>query len=236
LDFIASIYNDHYVYWKDESKDWDPKVGEAQNWTYNCKDVVATYEANGHLDEMVKAFGFERQVSDQMEFCETAFRGMLRGFPIDFAYRKKLASHPDSEADDGLIASQMKELKRFLNVVLGFPIDPSSPKQIHWLCYDIFQLPHVKKPGSNTLTADKDAIAQWLRSCEPLYRPLLQAIADFRSLQVFRNTFALAPVDPDGNFRCSIAVASQVTFRWSSSKDAFGYGTNMANLPKGDED
>jgi hypothetical protein len=69
-----------------------------------------------------------------------------------------------------------------------------------------------------------------------LYRPLLTLIVTYRSLQVYLNTFALAPVDPDGRFRCTINVAGPNTFRWSTSEDAFGFGTNMQNLPKGDED
>ena len=37
LDFLSSLYTDFHVYWKDESKNWDPKLGERQLWIYNCK-------------------------------------------------------------------------------------------------------------------------------------------------------------------------------------------------------
>ena len=36
LDFLSSMYAQDHVYWKDESKDWDPKIGERQYWAYNC--------------------------------------------------------------------------------------------------------------------------------------------------------------------------------------------------------
>jgi uracil-DNA glycosylase len=44
LDFQSSMYNAHYVYWKDDSKEWDPAIGEEQFWRYNCEDAVRTME------------------------------------------------------------------------------------------------------------------------------------------------------------------------------------------------
>jgi DNA polymerase I-like protein with 3'-5' exonuclease and polymerase domains len=131
----------------------------------------------------------------------------------------------------------MREHQDFIRKLIGVPkFSIASPKQVHWLCYEILKLPAIRKKGAKSLTADKDAVAEWLRTCEPLYRPILQSIVDYRSLQVFRGTFALASIDTDGRFRCSINVAGPSTFRLSTSEDAFGFGTNMQNLPKGDED
>jgi uracil-DNA glycosylase len=56
LDFLSSLYCKFHLYWKDESKDWDPKVGEEQLWVYNCKDAVTTFEANEQLEKTVRAF------------------------------------------------------------------------------------------------------------------------------------------------------------------------------------
>ena len=44
LDFLSAMYSQDHIYWKDESKEWDPTFGERQYWTYNCKDAVITYE------------------------------------------------------------------------------------------------------------------------------------------------------------------------------------------------
>lgn len=44
LDFLSSFYAHDHVYWKDESKNWDPALGEKQLWTYNCKDSCIAYE------------------------------------------------------------------------------------------------------------------------------------------------------------------------------------------------
>lgn len=44
LDFQSSMYCAHHVYWKDDGKNWDPKMGEEQLWRYNCEDTVRTFE------------------------------------------------------------------------------------------------------------------------------------------------------------------------------------------------
>jgi uracil-DNA glycosylase len=44
LDFQASMYCEQYIWWKGDSKDWDPKIGEEQFWHYNLEDAVRTFE------------------------------------------------------------------------------------------------------------------------------------------------------------------------------------------------
>lgn len=231
LDFISSLYNKHHCYWKDESKDWDPRLGEEQLWVYNCKDAIATFEANEHLTETVRCFSLDDQLAFQMRTAEIAFDMMLRGIRVDLDYKMEL-----HKKLCGMLDSQLHIIK----LCTGIDLEPSSPKQVQSFCYDVLKLPPIykedKKKRTRRLTADKEAIEEWLDSCDPLFRPILQAIADYRSLQVYNSTFALAPLDDDGRFRCSINVAGPETFRWSTSEDAFGYGTNMQNIPRPDDD
>ncbi len=230
LDFISSLYCKFHLYWKDESKDWDPKLGEEQLWIYNCKDAVVTYEANEKLDETIAAFGLTEQLKFQMSTAEIAFDMMLRGIAVNLDYKMDLHERLQKTLDEQLT---------FIQECTGVRLEPSSPKQVHSFCYDVLRLPHTykvdKKNKTSRLTADKEAMEDWLLSCEPLYRPLLQAIMDYRSLQVYNSTFALARLDDDGRFRCSINVAGPETFRWSTSEDAFGFGTNMQNIPRSED-
>ncbi len=235
LDFISSLYNDFHCYWKDESKDWDPSVGEEQLWIYNCKDACATFEANFHINEVIEAFGLWPQHQFQMRMGEIAFNMMLRGCRIDFEAKRKM-SHD--------LGRSMDDLRSYVNTVLGrdlgiFTEKGTSPTQVMRLCKDVLGLPQIlreRAKGVRTPTADDEAIEEWLRSCHPLFKPILQSIADYRSLLVYKSTFADADIDPDGRFRCSINIAGPHTFRWSTGADAFGYGTNMQNVPKGDDD
>lgn len=245
LDFISSQHCDYHVYWKDESKDWDPRLGEEQLWIYNCKDGCATYEANEKLSMAVLNFRLGPQLMEQMEMMGIALEMMLRGVNVDRERKNRVANE---------LEQAMLRLVRFINRALGIELpelkalddldkirhfNPASNPQVHSLAYKVLQLPPQWKKddnGGRRLTADKDAVAEWLTKADPLFRPLLQAIVDFRSLQVFRSTFALADLDADGRWRCSIKVAGPHTFRWATAEDAFGFGTNMQNIPKGDED
>lgn len=235
LDFISALYNDFHCYWKDESKDWDPTIGEEQLWIYNCKDAVATWEANQHLNKVITAFGLWPQHLLQMQMGEVAFDMMLRGCKVDFEAKRRMSND---------LAKQMGDAREYVNAVLGrdlgiFTEKGTSPTQVMRLCNQVLGLPQIlreRSKGFKSATADDEAIEEWLRSCNPLFRPILQSIADYRSLLVYKSTFADAEIDPDGRFRCSINVAGTDTFRFSTSSDAFGYGTNMQNIPKGDED
>jgi len=230
LDFLSSLYCKFHLYWKDESKDWDPKLGEEQLWIYNCKDAVTTFEANDRLDETISAFGLTQQLEFQMSTAEIAFDMMLRGIAVNLDYKMDLHAK---------LQKMMAEQLSFIRLCTGIELEPSSPKQVQSFCYDVLRLPPAykqdKKNQTRRLTADKDAIEEWLLSCDPLFRPLLQAIMDYRSLQVYNSTFAMAALDTDGRFRCSINVAGPETFRWSTSEDAFGFGTNMQNIPRAED-
>lgn len=233
LDFISSVFCERHCFWKAESKDWDPKVGEDQLWIYNCKDAIATFEIDGVLDTLLDDFNLRVQYDERMRTSKSAFKMMLRGFPIDKAFKAKLSL----DCFEAII-----QRRDFLVDVVGFdvfgPKGVSSTK-MKKLCYDLFQLPPKyridQKTKKRRLTCDKDAIDEWLATCNIFYRPILQMIKDVRSLGVFKSTFADAGVDWDGRFRCSMNVAGPHTFRWSTSEDAFGFGTNMQNIPKGDE-
>lgn len=248
LDFISSLHCYYHRYWKNESKNWDPKVGEAQLWQYNCIDAVVTYEANENLQKAVESFKLTAQLAERMEDMEECLDMMLFGWKVDQEQKDRVARE---------LSDTMLELSKFINEILGFSqpevatiddlkelqkkkkctcFNPASSDQVKSLAYDVLKLPKQYSGKPRRLTADKDAIDEWLIKCDPLYHPLLQAIKDFRSLQVFRSTFALSRLDHDGRWRCSINVAGPDTFRYSTSEDAFGFGTNMQNIPSGDEE
>jgi len=204
-------------------------VGERQLWEYNCKDCVTTFEANYNLDRVVETFGLAEQYAFQLKTNATVFTMMLRGVLID----KPVKAQNSLELMEGII-----KVREYVNQILS-PFNVFGPKgvsstQMKKLAYEIFDLPSkysiVNK--KRHLTANKEAVEEWCTTVEPIYRPVLQAIRLFRSLGVYKSTFADAPPDLDGRFRCSINVSGTETFRFSTSKDAFGFGTNMQNLPK----
>jgi len=71
---------------------------------------------------------------------------------------------------------------------------------------------------------------------EPITKPLIRAIQEYRSLGVFLSTFVLAGLDYDKRMRCSYNICGTETYRFSSSKNPFESGTNLQNIPKGNEE
>ncbi len=56
----------------------------------------------------------------------------------------------------------------------------------------------------------------------------------YRSTGVFLSTFIQAPLDHDRRIRSSYNPVGTETLRFSSRADAFGFGTNLQNIPKGE--
>jgi DNA polymerase I-like protein with 3'-5' exonuclease and polymerase domains len=88
----------------------------------------------------------------------------------------------------------------------------------------------TKKP-----TLDDEAL-QKIGKKNPLLQPLLDLIAEKRSLGVFLSTFCLMPLDSDMRMRTYYNVAGTETFRLNSGENAFGSGGNLQNIPKGEEE
>jgi len=241
LDFLSSMYREHHTYWKDEGKNWDPRTtGEDQLWSYNCMDAVATYECNTVLEAVVSGFKLLPQYRERLLTQRNALTMMLRGVNSDMTAKLELSS----ELHIGL-----GQLRKWWDEVVGYDIFGAdkkkkpekipgiSSKKAMKLCYEVFDLP--KKfagiKSKRRLTANKEAMQEWEETCDPIIRPLLAAIRHYRSMLVFKSTFADQPLDHDNRWRCTNNAGLADTFRWTTSEDAFGFGTNLQNIPKGDE-
>jgi hypothetical protein len=223
LDYQASMYCKYYRYWKDDSKNWDPKMGEDQLWVYNLEDCVRTAEVAQAERETIAKLNLQEVEQFQQSMFWPVLKTMIRGVRIDKAGRAKMTSE--------LLEELAKREQYFINV-LGHELNPRSPKQMMELFYEDLQLPKQLKRGTGKPTLDDDALSR-LCSKEPLIKPLVKAITEYRSIGVFLGTFVQAPLDADERMRCSYNVCGTETYRLSSSENAFGSGTNLQNIPKG---
>jgi len=57
LDFIASLYLDDVIYWKQDHRDWGDKTQDEALWEYCCKDAVYTLRIVEKIDEELKRRG-----------------------------------------------------------------------------------------------------------------------------------------------------------------------------------
>jgi len=230
LDVLASLYCKHHVYWKDESKNWDPKLGERQLWIYNCKDCCVTYEIDTAqqlaIDSMSETWPKLRSVHDfQQSLFHPVLDTMIAGIRVDNESKGQLSQD---------LAAAIATREAWLSEVLGFPLNIKSPKQMQDTFYRLLaQKPVISRKSGNPTT--DDSALEKISAREPALRPICDAIRELRSLGVFRSTFLEAPVDHDQRMRCSFNIAGTETYRFSSSENAFGSGMNLQNIPSGDE-
>lgn len=227
LDFLASMYCKKYVYWKNEGKEWDTSMPEDDYWVYNCKDACYTYEISEVLPEALAEAGLSEQYSFQMNLWWKVLRLMLRGVRIDLEYRKQLSSS---------LLQEIQSREQYLTQICGHPLNPRSPKQLARFFYEDLRLPvQRQRKGTRGITTDDEALTK-LALLEPAIAAVCRTIREMRSLGVFLSTFVLAELGHDKRIRCSFNPAGTETFRFSSSKDAFDSGTNLQNIPKGNEE
>lgn len=199
---------------------------EEQRWAYNCEDCVRTDECARVEKGIIDKFGLQEPEAFQQSMFYPVLAAMLQGVRIDLKARNDMAME---------LIEEIEKRKAYFHQVLGHDLNPASTKQMQQLFYDDLKLPIILKrraKGPSTPTLDDDALNK-LMSKEPLIRPLVKNIQEYRSLGVFLNTFVQAELDPDRRMRCSYNICGTETYRLSSSANAFGRGTNLQNIPKG---
>jgi DNA polymerase-1 len=227
LGFLASMYCSHFVYWKDELTDYHKMPEDIEKfWLYNAKDCVNTWEIHQVLGNVIHSLNLQPQFDFLMRLNRHVITMMIRGVRIDRKVKDALGLE---------LLTVMCEREEAIEYMLGRPINIGSPKQMQELFYEEMGFKPVLHKKTKQPTTDDNAI-QTLAVREPLLRPVVDLISETRSIGVFLSTFVQMPLDKDLRMRSSFNVGGTETFRFSSSKDAFGSGGNLQNIPKGDED
>lgn len=222
LDFLASMYCNYYQFWKAESKDWGTRMSEDELWEYNCKDVLYTLEAADAIDRTIDKLKLRAPFEFQMQLFRTVFRMMLRGVRFDHTLRGALTSE---------LLEEIGKREQLVEKLLGEPINIRSPKQLQLLFYQQLGQKEVLNRKTGRPTTDDEALSRLVKR-EPLLQMLVGAINETRYLGTALGVVSTS-VDSDQRLRCSYNIAGTVTFRLSSSEDAFGFGTNLQNITKG---
>jgi len=234
LDYLASLYADPYVYWKDDGKNWDPSMPEDDHWFYNCEDLTYTWEVRDGQEAVIESLTptwpkLPEVVAKQNELNGAVLRMMKRG--VRTCPNERAKAHVKIEAS---LARMQSELEYYV----GAKINVNSPKQMNSLFYDVLQMTPVRKRNANGIwvPSTDDASLQKIAEREPLVLPITDLVSKMRSARVFDSTFVQMPMDRDGRIRCMYKVGGTGTYRFASTENAFGSGGNLQNIPEGDED
>lgn len=244
LDFLSSMYCKFHRYWKEEGKDFDLDHDDPEQlWQYNCLDAVATFEIMGVLEELIPLEvktpdgdiakpNLEAQYREQMEISFACYRAMLAGVRID--NKKKLEVQLD------LMAYASEYEAYFQRIIPPWLHDSGkrkpwyrSPQQCAEIFYDYCKVKPVFNRKTRKITTEGEAL-RIIGQREPIVRPITDALMQYRSLETIAEAVA-SEVDDDGRMRCSYGPSNTITFRLSSTQNAWGRGCNMQNVTTGEK-
>lgn len=233
LDYLSSLYCEYHCYWKDDGKESSKTHNDDQRWTYNCRDCCVTYEVIESEWEVIKHYDMGLQYAIQMNRANAAASMMMRGVRIDEKRRgEERLKHIEVASEyehtlDAMVPESVYPRKK------GKAAWYNSPTQLSELFYDALGQHVNNNRKSGSVTTDDDALKK-IGMREPLLKPLTTKLQEFRSLEVF-GQFLNMKVGPDGRMRALFSPTTE-TFRYRSGEDVFGFGRNLQNLPKGNEE
>jgi DNA polymerase I-like protein with 3'-5' exonuclease and polymerase domains/uracil-DNA glycosylase len=224
LGELSSLYCAWHKFWKNDGKEWNTRaLGEDALWKYNGEDACRTWEISVAVEQSVAEMGLQVQADFQNGSFWRTLRTMVRGLRIDTKERSRFALE---------LFEEIEKRRAYFERVLGHPLNPKSPLQMQRLFYEDLNQRVIRSRKTGSATLDDKAL-KTIGAREPILRPLLRKIAEFRSLGVFLSTFVEAGLDTDGRMRSSFNPAGTETFRYSSGTNAFWTGMNLQNIPKG---
>jgi len=243
LGYLASLYCRHYWHWKEDSKDWDLKMDLPQLLQYNATDCIRTFEVWEELHKLHKQLDLHPLWERRRQHLALARDMMRRGVRIDLAVRSQFSIELLAKRDElhgwfekiipqSWVAEAWERVKErpFKSKTPWYASGASEQQKI--LFRDVLgcRLPNARKTGRPTL--GKEALPL-LKEKNPMLTRLFDALQALRSLDVYHSHFIRVPLDPDGRMRCDFNPGGTESFRWNSSQNPFGRGTNLQNIPEG---
>ncbi len=222
LAFLASRYCEHYTFWKDDISAIE-ETPETR-WIYNIKDVCYTLEIEEVLQGLLASESKELQdlYRFQMDKLSPALIDtMNKGVRVDTEFKEELYT---------FFSGMLNDITTSINEMLGVTFNLNSAPQKKKLFKDFFGMKLKRKKGADTETCDSAAMLEYLEEY-PLYRPFLTLLLEHSSLKVFTNNFLGMKLDTDDRARTQYRISGTDTGRLASTKNVFGGGGNLQNIP-----
>lgn len=215
LDFCNSILCNYHNYWSDKST----AVDESE-WEYCAYDAASTLDISFKIEREIDERGMRTVYKRVNDLALALERVQRRGVKIDNEARLELIEKQKQKLAD---------IKQKIKDTVGEAFNPNSPKQVKELLYDKLKFPVVKK--NKKPTTDEAAIMKLARKYPK--EEILKDIITFRKVSKLISTFLDIKIDDDGRMRTSYNASGTKGGRISSSKNLWGEGMNLQNIPVG---
>ena len=222
LAYLSSIYNDDYVYWKDDLN----ATNSMLRWEYCAKDCLNTFALWESLEselqllpEHNKAYYFEKQE----ETAQNVLIRMLSGLAIDVAVRQNL---------DDTFSQLFDTAIQTIQDIVGYELNIYSTPQIRALFLDVLKIDPIKDRKRGTPTFSNAAMLKYAAKY-PHYAQLCYLITETKSISTYLKTFMRAKLDEDNTLRSFIGVVGTKSYRFNSKKWLHGLGGNCMNWSEG---
>ncbi len=216
LSFLCSVLTNHRNYWTNKNTNIDDS-----EWEYNCYDSIVALEVSYIIEEYLKEenlleFYFKNTHRLAFALSDAQEYGML----FDIEEQKKMIVTYEAAID---------KVRKEINTLCGYEINPGSPKQVKKLLYSELRFPTMHMKGKVTV----DEVA--LRKLEKRYpnEQILSKIIEYRKVVKLVGTYLNIKIDEDNRMRTSYNASGTKGARISSSKTLRGTGLDLQNIPAG---
>lgn len=237
LDYLSSLYCKYHWFWKEDGKEWREKSSLEEHLRYNAEDCLRNFEVNTELRQLIPQMKQEENWKEELEKNDLALEMMNRGVAIDLQHKAQLGFELAAVEADMALWFEMVLSQKMASPNAKKGVKPwyrSPGQQRRFFSEDLgLRLPRHRKTERETFGHEALSV---LRDRHPELTPLFNNIELYRSIRVFHNTFVKVPLSPDKRIRCMFQPSGTESFRWSSSENAFGTGTNLQNIPEGEEE
>lgn len=192
-------------------------------------DALVNYPKTNKPEDQERRRFIQHSASQLTYNFERAMQGpalemMQRGWRVNLFYRDRAVQF--LQAQDNFLSSHLDSLA---TAVWGSGLNPNSPLQLKEFFFKSMGLPEQYRwdKGRKVVTTNREALEKL--STYIYARPFTNHILSLRDTRK-KVSVLTTEVDSDKRMRTSYNVTGTESGRWSSSKNAYGGGTNLQNI------
>jgi len=224
LNFLCSTLTDYPNYWSKKIT-----ANDESEWTYNCMDAIVTLIASYKIEQYLKSADmFELYMEKTHPLASALAASSRHGIKVDTIERDKIIVEKKLEIGD--VKTKLKKIVAKLTGEEEKEMNPNSPKQVSDLLYRVMKFPTIY--GKNKkLTVDEEAIRKLGKRYPD--EPVLNLIISYRKAVKLISTYLDVKLTKDNRMITSYNPSGTKGARISSSKNIWGEGMDLQNIPAG---